>query len=113
MNLKALIIASVIGTVLQIAMVVAGHQIPPLKGFFGPGGMIFSALAGFIYFRMVGGTLSEAAVACGLTGAICAFLGIGLSYLLKDVPMTLLAFGTLASGVAGAIGGIAGKAIGQ
>jgi len=41
-------------------------------------------------------------------GAICAFIGILVSYLLGDVPGLLLLMGTLSSAVTGAIGGLLG-----
>jgi hypothetical protein len=44
-----------------------------------------------------------------LAGAICALLGIAVSYFLKDVPASLLALGTLSSAVTGAIGGWLGS----
>ena len=31
-----------VGTALQIAMVVAGHFVPPLRAWWGPGGMLIS-----------------------------------------------------------------------
>jgi len=40
-----------------------------------------------------------------LAGGLCALIGIAVSYLLKDVPASLLALGTLSSAVTGAVGG--------
>jgi hypothetical protein len=44
-----------------------------------------------------------------LAGAICALIGIAVSYFLKDVPASLMLLGTLSSAVTGAIGGWLGS----
>jgi hypothetical protein len=48
-----------------------------------------------------------------IAGAVCALLGILVSFLLGDVPATLLALGTISSAVTGAIGGAIGRALGR
>src|SRR6476646_10115291 len=86
MSSRSLLIASLVGTLLQVVMVVAGHSSPAIKGLFAFGGMGISLVA----------------------GVICAFIGILVSYLLGDVPGLLLLMGTLSSAVTGAIGGLLG-----
>jgi hypothetical protein len=44
-----------------------------------------------------------------LAGATCALIGIFVSYMLGDVPVTLLLLGTVSSAVTGAIGGWLGR----
>jgi len=113
MNKDSLIIATAIGLILQLAMVVVGHYVPAIreKGF-AIGGMFFSLVAGLIYARMAqagwGGALGGGAVA----GGACAILGIAVSVALKDVPAMILAVGTIASIVTGLVGGAVGKLIG-
>jgi hypothetical protein len=113
MNKDTLIIATAIGLILQLAMVVVGHYVPAIreKGF-AIGGMFFSLVAGLIYARMAqsgwGGALGGGAVA----GGVCAILGIAVSVMLKDVPAMILILGTTASVVTGLIGGAVGKLIG-
>jgi hypothetical protein len=113
MNKDSLIIATTIGLILQLAMVVVGHYVPAIreKGF-AIGGMFFSLAAGLIYARMAqagwGGALGGGAVA----GGVCAILGIAVSAALKDVPPQILLLGTTASVVTGLIGGAVGKLIG-
>lgn len=107
MSPRALGIAALIGTVLQVAMVVAGHSSPAIKNFYALGGMGFSLVAGLIYGFVAGaGTTSVLAVGGAVAGGICAFIGILVSFLLGDVPATLLALGTISSIVTGAIGGV-------
>src|SRR3954471_21677017 len=109
MNNRALTIASLAGTLLQIAMVVAGHSSPAIKGLFAVGGMGLSLVAGLLYARLARPATKGSASIGGLAaGAICAFLGILVSYLLGDVPASLLALGTVSSAVTGAIGGLLG-----
>jgi hypothetical protein len=89
------------GTVLQIAMVVAGHFIPPLRDWWGPGGMLISLVVGALAAQA---RWSEALVAGALAGGVGAFVGILIALLLGDVAALLLALGTLSSVVAGVIG---------
>lgn len=100
----------VVGTVLQVIMVVAGHSDPDLQEWFAIGGMGISALAGFMaatHSRAWGAVMT----AGGLAGGVSALIGIGVSVVLGDVPETLLLFGTLASLVTGVIGGVLARAL--
>jgi hypothetical protein len=109
MSSRALTIASLVGTLLQVVMVVAGHSSPAVKGLFAVGGMGLSLVAGVIYARLARPATKGSAALGGLAaGAICAFLGILVSHLLGDVPASLLVLGTVSSAVTGAIGGVLG-----
>jgi hypothetical protein len=112
MNTSALVKATVAGLVLQLAMVIAGHELPAIKGLFAVGGMGFSLVAGLIYAALARGSKWPSALSGGaIAGGVCALLGIAVSFLLKDVPATLLALGTVSSVVTGAIGAAVGKLI--
>jgi hypothetical protein len=104
MNRAALIHASFLGTVLQAAMVVIGHFQLPVRDFYALGGMGFSLVAGILYVRAARSGWSDSLVGGVISGAVCAFIGIAISWALKDVPVTLLAMGTAGSAVAGLIG---------
>ena len=109
-DLRAFLVATLVGTVLQTAMVVAGHSNKQIAGLFAVGGMGLSLLAGLIYvLRAPAGSVGNALVGGMLAGAACAFIGILVSYMLKDVPASLLALGTVSSAVTGAIGGWVGR----
>ena len=109
MSSRALLTSSLVGTLLQVVMVVAGHSSPAIKALFAVGGMGLSLVAGVLYARLARpGTRGNAALGGAAAGAICAFLGILVSYLLGDVPASLLALGTISSAVTGAIGGFIG-----
>ena len=107
---RALLIATAIGTVLQAAMVISGHTNRSIAKLFAVGGMSLSLIAGWIYAFLAGaGTTSSAIVGGVVAGGVCALIGIAISYLLKDVPASLLLLGTLSSAVTGAIGGWLGS----
>ena len=110
LNTRALVLATLVGTALQVAMVVAGHSNASITGLFALGGMGFSLVAGVLYAMWArGGTASSLAVGGLAAGALCALIGIFVSYMLGDVPMSLLALGTISSAVTGALGGWLGK----
>ena len=114
MNTRGLVLATLLGTILQVAMVVAGHSNSSIAALFAVGGMGFSLLAGAAYpFFARGVSMGAAAAGGAIAGALCALIGIGISYALGDVPASLLALGTLSSAVTGAIGGALGRLVAQ
>ncbi len=98
-----------LGTVVQIAMVVVGHQVTPVANFFGPLGMAISLAAGLLWARTGATDYANAAVGGMVIGGGCALVGILVSYLLGDVTAMILALGTISSGVTGALGGLLGR----
>jgi len=110
-----LIKATTIGTILQLAMVVAGHFMPAVAARFPIGGSLISAIAGLLFARSAPGIGTGAAVGGGaIAGGASAFLGILASTLMGDMSQTsVLATGTAASGVAGVIGGVLGQFLGK
>lgn len=103
---RALLLASLLGTVLQVAMVVAGHYNKSVASLFAVGGMGLSLVAGLLYAMWTRGDSTSSIVVGGLAaGAICAFIGILVSHLLGDVPRSLLVLGTVSSAITGALGG--------
>ena len=101
---------TIVGTVLQLLMVAAGHYAPAVAQRFAVGGMGISAVAGLL--AAMGGrpaSLGSAAANGAAAGGVCAFIGILVSWLLGDVPAAVLGFGTASSAVTGPLGGIVGK----
>lgn len=92
------------GTVLQLVMVLSGHWVVAIASLFAVLGMAISALAGWIAGAQ-SGTGGAAARDGAIAGAVCALIGIVVSYLLGDVPAGVILFGTISSAVTGAIGG--------
>lgn len=107
---RALIVATAIGLVLQLAMIVAGHYVPFIrdKGFL-VGGLALSLLAGLVYQTMTRGPWGAAVAGGATAGGVCALIGIAASVALGDTPAMVLAFGTVSSAVTGLIGGAIGK----
>jgi hypothetical protein len=104
MDPKAFLWAVGAGAILQLAMVLAGHQVAVVKSNFMWGGLLFSAVAGAIYARLAGGGLGSDLIGGLCAGAACALIGLVVSHLLGDVPAVTIAFGTVSSAVTGLIG---------
>jgi hypothetical protein len=112
MNRSALLIATAIGLAAQIAMVIAGHHIPVVRNEgFAIGGMGISFVAGLIYARLAPGAWAAVLGGGAIAGGACAIIAIAVSVALGDVPVLILAIGTLSSAVTGLIGGAIGKLI--
>ena len=110
MNRRSLWIATAIGSVLQIAMVIAGHFVPLIRNdFFAIGGMTLSLIAGGLYTWRAAGALPTDLLGGAIAGGVCALLGIAISVSLADVPSQILLFGTLSSAVTGAAGASIGR----
>ena len=108
---RALAQATLAGTVLQLAMVLAGNWVPAVAKLFGLLGVAISLAAGLLYARMARPAAGPGAVGGAIAGGACALLGIVVSFALGDVPAMILVVGTLSSAVTGAIGGAAGAAL--
>ena len=105
--------ATLIGTILQLAMVLAGHLHPAVATLFAPLGVGISAVAGFLFARAAGAAAGASIGGGALAGGICALIGIVVSYLLGDVEALILLLGTASSAVGGALGGWIGGALGR
>jgi hypothetical protein len=109
-NTRAGIRATLVGSVLQLAMVIVGHTHASVANLFAVGGMGISLLAGVAYAVMArGGVARSALVGGAVAGGACALLGIGVSCALGDVSPSVLLYGTASSAVTGAIGGWLGR----
>jgi hypothetical protein len=112
MNRTALISAILLGTVLQLATVIAGHYVPVIRNdVFALGGMAISLIAGFYFGWRSGGSWGARLPGGAIAGGVCALIGIALSVLLKDTAPMILAIGTVSSAVTGLIGGAASKLV--
>jgi uncharacterized ion transporter superfamily protein YfcC len=111
MNRKALINATVVGTILQLAMVLAGHWVPAVANLFAIIGILISLVAGLLYARAAKSTWSDSTLGGVIAGGVCALLGIAVSFLLGDVTASILLLGTISSAAGGAIGGAIGKVL--
>ena len=110
LNRRALLLATLIGTVLQLCMVLLGHGNSSVANMFAVGGMTISLIAGAAYSLLArNGSASSPVVGGLIAGALCAFIGILVSYLLGDITAFILLAGTASSALTGALGGWLGK----
>ena len=107
---KVLQRSTIVGTVLQLAMVIIGHFVPWVRdNVFMFGGMLISGVAGLLYAREVAAGWARGALGGAIAGGLCALIGIGVSVLLGDTPNFILGLGTGISVVTGAVGGLWGE----
>jgi hypothetical protein len=98
--------AIIVGTAIQLAMVVAGHWVPFIKlNVFAIGGVVISALAGGMYARDARVSRGKSAAGGAVAGGVCALIGIAVSCALGDVEPMILVLGTFSSAIGGAVGG--------
>jgi hypothetical protein len=97
--------ATVVGVILQLAMVGVGHAVPSLRAMWGPVGTLISLVVGIWAVWRVGST-GSAAIWGAIAGGLGALIGIALAVILGDVPVSLLVLGTAGSTVAGLVGGV-------
>ena len=107
----ALTRAIAVGTVLQLAMVLSGHWVPAIAASFAIAGMAISFLAGWLAAAWALRRGMAAARDGAIAGGACALIGILVSWLLGDVTVAVLVFGTISSAITGALGGAAGGAM--
>lgn len=104
---SAYLAMAALGTVVQVAMVVAGHYNAFIReNVFAIGGMSISLVFGALWAAKAARSKGGGFVGGAIVGGLCAFLGIALSVAMGDVPAGVLAFGTAGSAVAGGIGGV-------
>jgi hypothetical protein len=101
--------ATIVGTVLQVAMVVLGHWVEPIRNSFPILGSLIGLVTGFMFGKWSNrparmGSASGGAVAA----SVSSFLGTVVSYGLKDVAGSVIGVGTLTGIVTGLIGGAIG-----
>ncbi len=95
----------IVGTVLQLIMVISGHYNEFIaQNVFAIGGMTISLVVGAAYAISAGARRGAAAGGGAIVGGACALIGIAVSVFFGDVPPMILALGTLSSAVTGAIG---------
>jgi hypothetical protein len=99
----------VIGIVLQLAMVVAGHFLESVLNLSG----ILGTAIPFVLGTWYGVTRRPGYGRCAwvgfVIGIVGAFVGVIAAILMKDQTWILLTFAPLSSGVTGALGGLVGK----
>ena len=106
----ALTKATLISTVMQLAMVIAGHYSAPIReSGFAILGTAIAAVTGFLFSRWAGRPARlGSATGGGIAAGVGALIGTIVSALLGDVPGQTIGIGTISSLVAGLAGGAIG-----
>ena len=109
-DLRILVRALVVGTVLQVIMVVLAHFVPwVMIHVFEFGGMMISATAGYLYAMDSGKGYFPGATAGAIVGGGCALVGTAVSASLGDIATRVIPFGTAVCVLTGAVGGLFGQ----
>lgn len=111
--LKGLAKPTMIGTVLQVAMVLLGKVSPDVSQYFAIGGITIAAATGVLASLMnrqpaMGGAVGGGAIAAGVS----ALIGTVVSMATGQTGMDTIMIGTGSSVVAGALGGVVGQLFG-
>ncbi|HET9295020.1 MAG TPA: hypothetical protein VFO06_12060 [Gemmatimonadales bacterium] len=111
--LKGLAKPTMIGTVLQVAMVLLGKVSPEVGQNFAIGGTTIAAVTGVLASLMnrqpaMGGAVGGGAIAAGVS----ALIGTVVSMATGQTGMDTIMIGTGSSVVAGALGGVVGQLFG-
>lgn len=101
---------TVIGSVLQVIMVLVGNRVAAIAGRFDILGTLIALTVGLLFARHAGGTLMSAAVGGALVAGVSSFVGVALAVALGHGGANVILIATLAGLVAGAIGGLIGRA---
>jgi len=107
---KILLRAFIVGTVLQVIMVVLGHFVPwVVLHVFMFGGMMISATAAYLYAMDAGKGYFPGATAGAIVGGACALIGIAVSVMLGETASGLIPGATAVCVLTGAVGGLFGQ----
>lgn len=109
-DVRILIRAFVVGTVIWVALVVL-WPFAPWLGFrmFEFGGMMISATAGYLYAMHAGKGYFPGATAGAIAGGGSALIGISVSVLMANLGKPFIPFGTAVCVLTGAVGGLFGQ----
>jgi hypothetical protein len=102
--------ATVIGTVLQVLMVVCGHYVPQIAALFPVMGTLIGGITGWLATSTTPRLTAGAAAGSGLvSGVVAGTLGTLVSVFLGDVPMSTVGIAAASTAVLGAVGGLLGR----
>lgn len=99
------------GGALGVLLSLASHSFADLLKVAGPLGTLIALVFGALYGGQARQRFAGSAAGGALTGAGCGGLGILAGWLLGDQAAFVLAAGTVGSAVAGALGGLVGRAL--
>jgi hypothetical protein len=102
--------ATLVGIVMQIAMVVTCYFLPWARlHVFMFGGMMIASIAGYLYGMDSGKGWGASALGGAISGGTCGIIGIAAAVMLRQTPMLALVIGTLICILTGTVGGLFGQ----
>ncbi|HSM95664.1 MAG TPA: hypothetical protein VLT91_06455 [Rhizomicrobium sp.] len=109
-DIRVFIRAAVVGTVLQVVLMVGAHfsALIERQGFL-LGGMTISAVAGYLYGMDTGKGYFTSATMAAIIGGGAALIGVGVSVAMHDAPVHIVPLFTTICVVTGAVGGLFGQ----
>ncbi len=102
--------ATLVGIILQVALVVLAHFLPWIA--FNAlmfGRMCIAGVAGLFYARDLNGGWLRGTVGATIAGTVCAAVGVWISVVLRDMPAPVVPFAVLASALSAFAGGPFGQ----
>jgi hypothetical protein len=102
--------ATLVGMVLQVAMVVLGHFISWIaQNAYVFGGMFISGVSGLLYARDYAAGYGPGALGGAIAGPSCLAVGVAVAIALREAKPEIIPFAVLTGIVIGAIGGLFGQ----
>ncbi len=101
--------AAVIGTVLQLALALAGHFEGSVVQFYLFGRMMLAATAGYVYGLSFGAGYGRGALGGAIAGGLCAVAGLTASVVLGETPAWEVSTEAGIALLTGAVGGAFGQ----
>lgn len=110
-DFRALMRATFVGIVIQVAMVVIAHFVAWFlhSNMYLFALMMIAATSGYIYAADTGRGFFVGATAGAISGGICGLVGIAISVALRDAPQNFIPLYTAICVFTGAVGGIWGQ----
>jgi hypothetical protein len=102
--------AVIVGTVLQVALVLLSHFLPWVHAHVLQfGAMMISAISGYLYAMDFGAGFGRGMLGGAIAGAVCGAVSIAATLLLKDAPVGAAALWIAVYAVTGLAGGFWGQ----
>lgn len=109
-DLKVFIRATIVGVVMELVLMTAVHfSTYVAHNDFLFGGMIITAVAGYLYGMDAAKGYFASATGGAIVGVVAALVGVGISVAAQDAPQRVIPFFTAICVFTGAIGGLFGQ----
>lgn len=100
-----------VGAAMQLALALLGHWLEPVASWFGVLGPVTALAIGLLFAFSSRPGFGRAAAGGALAGGLGGVAGVLLSWLLGDVTLLLVGFGSGVAAAAGGLGGLLGQLV--